>query len=219
MEFNDVVIARRTVRRFRPEPVPEAVIADIINTGRLAASGHFAQQWRFGVVTEADLKEKLADLCGNQSWMTTAPVIFALCLEATHEPDDEATRQVYRDRFGRRLMDYIEAYPDRKAMNLLKRTGEALLPGQQMFLAAANHGLRGCFIGWLDIARVNALLKLPDNLHCLFLLCVGFPYGEPDEAIHRPLSEVAFSNRWGRPWQGPSEASQESEVSTPASQR
>lgn len=202
MDFMDVVHARRTVRRFRPEPVPEQAIAEILDAGRLSASGHYAEQWHFGVITDSDLKEHLADASGAQGWVATAPVIFALCLNLATEAADDMTRRVYRDRYGRRLMDYIEAYPDRKAMDLLRRTGEVLIPGQQMFLAAANHGLRGCFVGWLDIARVNQLLALPNNLHCLFLLCVGFPYGEPEAAVHRPLHEIAFANRWGRPWQG-----------------
>ncbi|MBK8421760.1 nitroreductase family protein, partial [Candidatus Villigracilis saccharophilus] len=52
---------RRSIRRFKPDPIPDSVIEDILTTSTFAPSAHHRQPWRFAVVTDLSVKNKLAD--------------------------------------------------------------------------------------------------------------------------------------------------------------
>jgi len=52
---------RRSIRRFKPDPVPDSVIEEILTTATFAPSAHNRQPWRFCVLTDLSVKQKLAD--------------------------------------------------------------------------------------------------------------------------------------------------------------
>jgi len=199
MDFNQVIQTRRTVRRFKPDLIPDDVLTSILEAGRYAAAGFHSKMWHFGVVTDEVLKRELATAAGEQVWITEAPVVLALCVrfgpDVKDIPADNLALKVNHLRFSKGLIDYINAYPDRRAVQILMRNGDVFIPGQQMFLAAANHGLRGCWIGYLDIGAVGRLLGLPDDMACLFLLPIGYPNEEPETVERRSLDEMTFHNR------------------------
>jgi len=200
MEFMDAVRYRRTVRKFSPRPVPRQALDDILEAGRLAATGGYADRWHFGVITDEQMKRKLVGVAGGQDWIATAPVVLALCTtlqtDLKDREDDDIMVKVNRTRLGGKLVDYLNAYDDRRAMKVLWQHGDALIPGQQMFLAAASHGLRGCWIGYVDIERASALLKLPEDVVCLFLMPLGYPDEEPEALERKPPEDVVFHEEW-----------------------
>jgi nitroreductase len=201
MEFMDVVRARRTVRRFRPEPIPDHVLQDILEAGRHAVTGPRLRTWMFGIVCDDQLKRSLVDVAGGQEWIAGAPVILTLCKRIDDDlrdmSPDELMFKVNVARYGRELIDHLNAFSDRTVMNIFCQQADVFLAGQQMFLAAANHGLRGCWIGWLDIQRARALLELPEEWACTYLLPIGYPADEPDDLERRPLDEMIFHDRYG----------------------
>jgi nitroreductase len=200
MEFMDAVRFRRTIRRFRPDPVSEEVLAEILEAGRHAVTGPRLRSWMFGVVADPQQKQKLVEVAGHQEWIATAPVVLALCRRIDDDirdmSPDELMYKVSVTRFGRDVIDHLNAFADRKAMNVFWHQADVFLAGQQMFLAAANHGLRGCWIGWLDIQRAGALLDLPEEWACMYLLPIGYPAEEPDELERRPLADMTFTDRF-----------------------
>lgn len=60
MSLLDVIFRRRSIRRYRSEPIPDDVLRNILEAGRLAPSADNAQPWHFIVVTESKIKEKLS---------------------------------------------------------------------------------------------------------------------------------------------------------------
>ena len=60
MSLLDVIFRRRSIRRYRSEPIPDEVLRNILEAGRLAPSADNAQPWHFVVVTESKIKEKLS---------------------------------------------------------------------------------------------------------------------------------------------------------------
>lgn len=77
MEFMDVVRRRRSVRRYKPEPVPEAVLEQVLEAARLAPSGSHLQPWRFIVVKDPKTKRKL----GVSSWAAEAAIVMVGCTD------------------------------------------------------------------------------------------------------------------------------------------
>ena len=80
MEFGEVVRRRRSIRRFQDRPVPEDVLTEILEAGRLAPSGGNRQGFHFGVVTDEQLRKDLAAAAAGQDWVGTAPVVIAYCV-------------------------------------------------------------------------------------------------------------------------------------------
>ena len=69
---------RRSIRKYKSEPIPEEHLNLILETARRAPTGANRQNWRMIVVTEPDLRQKTAEACNNQMWMADAPVILCL---------------------------------------------------------------------------------------------------------------------------------------------
>src|SRR5512136_1688920 len=87
MEFQDVVRKRRMVRHFTTEPVEAETIQRILELARHAPSAGFTQGQSFVVVTRPDLKQKIAELCGEEGYVeggfhhfiSGAPVLVVPC--------------------------------------------------------------------------------------------------------------------------------------------
>ena len=77
MEFMDVVRKRRSIRRYKPESVPEDVLNKILEAARIAPSASHRQPWHFIVVKDAFTKKQL----GISQWATEAPMIIVGCVD------------------------------------------------------------------------------------------------------------------------------------------
>jgi nitroreductase len=83
MDFMDVVSKRRSIRKYRPDPVPEELINQVLEAARLAPSGGNAQPWHFIVVKDPETKKVL----GISEWAQQAPVVIVGCTEASNPID------------------------------------------------------------------------------------------------------------------------------------
>lgn len=82
MEFMDVVRKRRSVRRYKRDPVPKKVIVEVLEAARLAPSAGHRQPWHFVVVTKPETREKL----GLSPWAAEAPVVIVGCADSQASP-------------------------------------------------------------------------------------------------------------------------------------
>ncbi len=69
---------RRSIRKYKSEPIPEEHLNLILEAARRAPTGANRQNWRMIVITDADLRQKTAEACSNQMWMADAPIILCL---------------------------------------------------------------------------------------------------------------------------------------------
>lgn len=200
MEFMNVVYQRRSSRGFLPNPIPEEILAQILEAGRLAPSPGNGQNYIFGVVRDPVQKEALARAAGNQMWIVSAPIILALCAELEEEmtdlPEDDFGFIVNQLRFGEEFIAYMNHCPDRRAARKFWVNAAPLLPGEHMLLAATNFGLTGCWVGYLDTDRASELLRLPEHMVCLFLLPLGYVKEPPKAIVRKFLEEVVFYDQW-----------------------
>ena len=80
---------RRSVRQYAPETVDKTTIEDIIDCARLAASARNVQPWEFIVITQTDIRQRLAALAPNGPHIANAPVCIAVvCAEGTYYLED-----------------------------------------------------------------------------------------------------------------------------------
>ena len=111
------------------------------------------------------------------------------------DPEDFGLQVCYT-RYGNNFWDYLQSYPERKSIGALLEEWTVSLAGQQLFLAAANHGLSACWVGFLDTNRANQILGLPEDVVCEYLMPVGYA-AEPAGPIDRhTVEEIVFENHW-----------------------
>lgn len=201
-ELLTIVRRRRSVRHFRPDPVPETALQRIMEAARWAPSGGNGQNYLFGVITDQRQREALANAAGNQQWVAEAPVIIACCARL-HRPAEEGefSRRVNELRWGEAAWTWINSCPDPYYQSLFLMNSAPLIPGAHIQLAAAACGLGTCWIGYLDIARASEILQLPADVRCYFLMPLGWPAEtEARPSSRKPLSEITFGDAWGQGW-------------------
>jgi len=74
----EVIKKRRSIRLYRPDPVPQDVLDQILESARLAPSAGHRQPWHFIVVTDEEKKKKL----GIPSWAAAAPIVVVGCADS-----------------------------------------------------------------------------------------------------------------------------------------
>jgi nitroreductase len=167
MEFMDVVRQRRSVRKYRPDSVPQEKIDCILEAAQLAPSWANGQCWTFIVVTDPQVKHELAE-AGNE-WIEHAPVIIAACADPK-QSGAKGDQSYY-------LLDI----------------GIAM---EHLVLAAVEQGLGTCWIGWFDEKKARKALSVPDALRVVATTPLGYPDEEPDARPRKTLSEIVRKDRW-----------------------
>lgn len=76
MDTMEVILARRSVRKYRAEPIPRDDLTQILEAGRQAPSAANRQPWHFVVVREPEQRRRVAEACNNQMWMAEADCIL-----------------------------------------------------------------------------------------------------------------------------------------------
>lgn len=202
MTVYEAIRDRRSVRKFKNIPISDEIIHEMLEAARLSPSGGNAQGYVFGVIRDTDLKTRLAQAAGNQTWIASAPVVFACCadisLDIADQPDDDFGLIVNNLRFGDDFISFLKTYPNRKECMRLFENATPLIPAEHIFLTAVSHGLSACFIGYLDVEKASEVLNLPKHLSCLFLLPVGYADEIPKQKNVKSIGEIAFYDKWDR---------------------
>lgn len=199
MDFETVVRKRRVVRHFTPEPVPIETTEHIVGLAQHAPSAGFSQGVSFVVVTDPDLRKRVAQIAGEEGYTTNplagmhpfiseAPVQIVIC----------TSEKIYKDRYrepdkvtpGEPEMEWPTPYWHTDA-------GLALM---LILLGAVNEGLAGAFVGLWDKEGVRELLGIPDYFHPIGIALIG--HGAPDvkspslKRGRRQLQDVLHYNHW-----------------------
>lgn len=153
MNTMDAMTLRRSIRKFRPEPVSADCLKEIVEVARLYPSGGNLQPIRFGMITKKELTDAVfADL----GW--------AMYLPDYKIADDErptAYIVLLRDETVSKKCDYD--------------VGAA---SAMVMIAAVEKGLATCPLANFSAAKLSALLSLPENLHAELVIAVGHPAQE-----------------------------------------
>jgi F420 biosynthesis protein FbiB-like protein len=201
-DFLDVLKQRRSIRKYRKEPVSQEVAQRIIETAICAPSAHNAQPWRFIIISDQGQKEALADAMGRV-WLAE--------LERDHKPKTVAQKAVNASvkRFTSApmlvmcclAMEGMDAYPDeerqRNERDLAVQSLAASI--QNLLLAAHCEGLGACWFCAPAFCKtaVRKTLKIPDNVEPQALVTLGYPAEKPVSPERYPSDKVAFFNSWG----------------------
>ncbi len=94
MEVFDCIRNRRTVREFRPDPIPEEVLRKILQAGRWAPSSSNSQPWHFVVVQDPATLKRLGEIATQGTFVANAPVVIAIVMDNAPRPQLDAGRAI-----------------------------------------------------------------------------------------------------------------------------
>ena len=195
-ELHAFLRSRRSIRRFKPDPVPHDCLQRILETGTYAPSAHNLQPWRFAVVTSSVAKSRLAEAI-------TARFRQDMIFEGVPEADiQERVKRTVR-RTGEapvivvlcRETTQVKPQPDSllQQEEALMSTQSVALAGLQMLLAAHAEGLGGTWICWplFTPDETRHALRLVKEWEPQGMLFLGYPDESPEMPERNSLQEVA----------------------------
>ena len=173
MEFYEVVRTRRSIRAYRPDPIPEDAFNRVLEATRVAPSGSNRQPWRFIIVKDEGLKRRLAAACGNQGFIAEAPVVVVAC-----GFDINYNRGGYMGEMSM-LVDVSIAFT-------------------HLILAARAEGLGTCWIGAFDNDEVKEILEIPEDVNVVAVTPLGYLEDDrfPEPGPRKPLTEIVTTDRF-----------------------
>ena len=202
-DIYEVMQTQRAIRRWTDEPVDREVIERIIQAGCWAPSGSNSQPWGFLVVTDDDIRERLA-MAIREMFSSR----FSSDMPNPDEIEDPTTRRMMRGAFN--LFDNFAAapvwiipcmrtdlYQARSADSLL--AGSSIYPSiQNMMLAARAEGLGTVLTTPQDgiMDELRAELSIPDNALPVAIIPMGHPNANFGPVTRKPLAEVLHWNGW-----------------------
>ena len=158
----ETIRSRRTIRKFKPDPVAEEKVQMILEAGRWAPSFSNLQPWRFVVLKDTGIKKRIDEVAKESvlHWgINEAPVVVLVCADRRIDP-----------------LHAIEA-------------GSAAT--QNMVLMAKDLGLGAGWIGIMGTeaeTAIQKLLNLPGTMRIISLVPIGIPDESP-KSNRKPLEE------------------------------
>ena len=190
MDVMEAIKGRRSIRKYRAEPVSEEALQAVLEAARWAPSWSNTQCWRLIVIRDNETKSKLADtLKGIKAGRTnpadgavrTAPIVIAACAEL-------GVTGYYRDESGE----------NRLATNKgeMWYMFDVALAMQNMSLAAHALGLGTVHTGLLDAVEAAKILGLPEKVVVVELMPLGRRDEEPDPRPRKEINEFVFFEKY-----------------------
>jgi nitroreductase len=175
MDVFEVIHSHRSIRKYKPDPIPDDLLREIMEAGIRASSSGNMQTYSIIVTTERALREQLYEPHMKQAMVLDAPVLLTFCAD------------FHRMRRWLLLSDATDGFDN--FMSFMVAAIDAILVSQNVALAAEAKGLGICYLG-STLANCNAvgrILKLPSNVVPVVGYSLGYPDEDPDPRDRLPL--------------------------------
>lgn len=174
MDLKTVIEGRRSIRKYKDNPVEPEKIQNILDAARLAPSWKNMQCWRFIVVEDTEVKDKALEAFNDDNpgkkGIAMAPVLIVVCAD----PKDSG------------IEDGKEFY-----------LADAAIAFEHIMLAAFSEGLGTCWMGLLDETKLKEALDIPEAIKVIGVTPLGYPDQDPKPRPRKSLEEIVFKNKWG----------------------
>ncbi len=205
MDVREAIEKRRSIRKFKPDPIPEEKIRLLLESARLAPSGTNTQPWRFIIVKDNDTKKKLQEAAHNQRHIKSAPVIIVCCadLKAFKEFPERVDELIESGALPERTREVFIPYLKNgmstvtKDALMIAAAANVAIAVEHIVLQAVEIGLGTCWVRWYEDNKVKEILDIPDHVEVMALLPVGIPDEDPAPRPRLSLDKIVYSNRYG----------------------
>ncbi len=172
--------ARHSVRTFTDQPVEDEKITAVLDSARLAPSARNSQPWRYVVVKDKAMRERIADAGRLNAWVKNAPVLVIACADPREDMNNNG-------------MDYY-----------MLDVGISM---EHLVLRATELGLGTCWLAGYDEVKVRAALGIPDTIRAVAMTPLGYATEKPGlrdrlaktvvgSKNRKPLEEIVHREKW-----------------------
>lgn len=170
MDIYQAIETRRSVRSYQDREIPDDLLQRVLEAARLAPSANNLQPWKFILVRDLDLKEKLVPLCASQGFIAGAPIVVVAC--------GLPTRGGIGGYASSMMVDVAIAF-------------------DHLTLAAAAEGLGTCWVGAFDNDGVKQLLGIPQEVQVVVISPLGYPStAGAGSKVRKKLEEIVSSDKF-----------------------
>jgi len=220
----EAMYSARALRRLKPDPVPEELLTKVLDAAIRAPSAGNAQSWSFMVVRDAGLRTGIGAIYREASDIAAA--IYASRGRPAHMSEQQYQRFMSS---GAYLWDHMGeapvllipcmqrvALPPRDSLPAKvqaryadEETYVARIRGASIYPAVQNIILACRALGLATLittnhirceSEVKSLLGIPADVDTYALMPIGYPRGKFGPVTRRPVTEVAYADRWSNPW-------------------
>ncbi|MCY0873810.1 5,6-dimethylbenzimidazole synthase [Acidianus infernus] len=205
MDLYDAIKGRRDIRSYyKPDPIPDEVLAKILLAAHLAPSVGYSQPWNFIIIKDENIKRKVKEEVERQRLRY-------------RELLDEGRRKLFDTIKIEGIMEApiniaVTCDPSRFGPHVLGRITmpetcnySTVLAIENLWLAARAENLGMGWVSFLDKNRIKEILGIPSNVEFIAYLTLGYVIKFPERPeleekgwnYRLPLSEVVFEDRWG----------------------
>jgi len=165
--LSSLIQARYSVRAYKPDPVEEDKLQQVLEAARWAPTAANRQRFQLIVIHTAGREQELRRIY-DKDWFVQPPLVICAC----RYPWDPA----------RRRKDYTDV--------------DIGIVVDHLILVAAELGLGTCWIGAFDPAAAREVLGLPDEVEPVVFTPLGYPADLPRPKERKPLSELVRYEHW-----------------------
>jgi nitroreductase len=170
MDFSELIQKRYSVRAYKPRPIEDEKLAQVLEAARLAPTAANLQPFQIIVVHTQGRETELGRIY-HRAWFTQAPLVLCVCSIPTEGWVRSHDRKNYTDVDAAIVMDHL-------------------------ILAATELGLGTCWIAAFDPAAAREVLGLPAGVEPVIFSPLGYPADEPYPKERKPLSDLVRYERW-----------------------
>lgn len=168
MNVKDAIQERRSIRKYLDKKIDRKILDQILEAGRLSHSARNMQEWKFIMVDDEDLIQKLVEGM-KQDFGKQAAAMLVVC--------------------GKKESELMSSGQPRN-------TTDASIATAYMQLQAKELGIGSCWIGSFNPKHFNEILGVPEDMTAITLTILGYPAEDPDPRHRKPREDVISYNKF-----------------------
>ena len=201
----DSIRARRSIKSFKNDPIPEGVLQELLSLMQDAPSSWNFQPTRVVMIRSMAQKEALAAAAWGQKQILEAPVtfVFAVSIRGWEKNmgeilklgvDSGAWPQKFADWIGENAPGFQKGLGDKEREYAIK---DAIIMATTLALAAQSKGYSNCYINGWDEAKVKEIIGAEgdSDIAIALLLPIGIPNSLPKHPGRLPSAKTIFTDR------------------------
>jgi nitroreductase len=202
----EIMRTTRSMRRLKPDPIPQSLLDKVLEAGTWAANGGNMQNWRFLAIRDLAIKQAVA-VYYRRAWHEIVGPRYRSGGPAPGTTPEQFARMLAA---AEHLADHVAEAPAwivpcMAGATPTRTTGASIYPAvQNMLLAARALGL-GATLTTLYLQfekEAEQAMGLPPDVHSYAILPLGYPMGRFGPVRRTTLTDVVYEDLWGQTYRG-----------------
>lgn len=198
----DIIKGRRSIRRFKSIPLPKEYLDFVLEAARWAPSAGNRQSWRFIVVTENEMRQRIGQIYQQirggelKSLPADSPYYKAV--------SERLKTNFYRDMFTEAPVHIVVCGIPKESFHMRTYVQDCAIAIQNVLLEAYALGLGLVYINFDRpehenlVKQIQKLLEVPEEMKIVAILPLGYPDEQPAAPPRKELDKIVFHEKYGQ---------------------